>query len=74
MTSPRLKAIEPLLSELSQDEIQELAVELARLTPKVKYAPKPIDWSRFDGVLSKNGPDPLEYQKAIRAEWDERGF
>lgn len=73
MTSPRLKAIEPLLSELSQDEIQELAAELKVRAARRQYEPKPIDWERFDGII-QNGPDPLEYQRAIRSEWDERGF
>jgi hypothetical protein len=73
MTSPRLKAIEPLLSELSQEEIEELASELRERSAQSKYKPKPIDWDHFDGII-KNGPDPLEYQRAIRAEWDERGF
>lgn len=71
MESPRLKALEPLLDELSQEEVFELAAELAQRAPQVMYTPKPIDWERFRGVL-KSGPDPLEYQRAIRAGWDER--
>ena len=73
MTSPRLKAIEPLISELSREEIHELTAVLNARAGQPTYEPKPIDWDRFDGII-KNGPDPLEYQKAIRAEWDERGF
>ena len=30
-----------------------------------------VDWNRYRGIL-KHGPDPLEYQRAIRAEWDGR--
>lgn len=74
MTSPRLQAIEPLIAELSPEEMRELASELTQRASQPEDPPKKIDWERFRGVLSKDGPDPVEYQRAIRAEWDERGF
>lgn len=69
MESPRLKAIEPHLPELSQAEMLELAAELIQRARQTAPEKKAIDWDRFDGVL-KHGPDALEYQRAIRAEWD----
>ena len=71
MTTPRLRAIEPQIADLSPEELRELVNELiqrADAPPKEPKEPKKIDWDRFRGIL-KHGPDGLEYQRAIRAEW-----
>lgn len=67
MTTPRLQAIEPQLAELSPEEMRELAAELNHRAGPPEYLAKPVDWERFRGVI-KNGPDPLEYQREVRAE------
>ena len=68
MTSPRLQALEPFLDQLSPEEVRELAETLKQRTEPSEDKPK-IDWDRFRGIL-KHGPDGLEYQRSIRAEWD----
>ena len=69
MTTPRLQAIEPQLAELSDEEMRELAAELIQRATQAKDKPKTVDWERFRGIL-KHGPDAVEYQRTIRAEWD----
>ena len=69
MTSPKLKAIEPLLAELTPGEMRELADELIQRADPPEDKPKTIDWELYRGIL-KHGPDGVEYQRAVRAEWD----
>lgn len=69
MESPRLKALEPQLAELAPEEVRTLADELALRALLDVAKTKTVDWERFRGVL-KDGPDGLEYQRAVRAEWD----
>lgn len=69
MTAPRLQALQPLLDQLSPEEVSELAESLKKRTELPEDKPKKIDWERFDGIL-KHGPEGVEYQRAIRAEWD----
>ena len=69
MTTPRLRAIEPLLDELSPEEMQELAAELTQRAGQFGDRTKPIDCENYRGLL-KHGPDAVEYQRAIRTVWD----
>ena len=68
MESPNLREIEKQLPGLTQAEILDLAARLIALAQE-KQSRKETDLSKYRGIL-KNGPDPLEYQKQIRAEWD----
>ena len=68
MESSNLRAIEEQLLKLSQAEILDLAARLIALAQE-KASRGVTDLSAYRGIL-KHGPDPLEYQKQIRAEWD----
>jgi hypothetical protein len=67
--SSRLKALESQIAELSPEEVKALADELALRTLLDVATTKTVDWERFNGIL-KTGSDGLEYQRAVRAEWD----
>ena len=69
MTTPRLRTLEPLLDELSPEEMRELVAELTQRAGQFGDTAKPIDWEKYRGLL-KHGPDAVEYQRAIRTEWD----
>lgn len=68
----RLQEIEAGLPELTQEEMLLLAGHLIERARQMAHpTEKPsgtVDWARFAGVLA-SGSDPLEYQKAARAEW-----
>ena len=68
MESSNLRAIEEQLLKLSQAEILDLAARLIALAQE-KASRGETDLSAYRGIL-KHGPDPLEHQKQIRAEWD----
>ena len=65
------------LAELTKSEMLQIAAELIERARRADEeddggeGPGVVDWSQFRGLL-KHGPDPLEYQRAIRAEWDGR--
>ena len=69
MESSRLKALESQIAELSPEEVKALADDLALRTLLDAARTKTVDWERFNAVL-KTGTDALEYQRAVRAEWD----
>lgn len=70
MESPNLRAIEQHLPLLTQPEILDLAARLIALAQaNANSEIKETDLSRYRGIL-KHGPDPLEYQRQARAEWD----
>ncbi len=68
MKSQSMQEIAKQLPSLTQAEILDLAARLIALA-RVKEGQKETDLSKYLGIL-KNGPDPLEYQKDIRGEWD----
>lgn len=70
MESPRLRAIEQHLDQLTQPEILYLVARLIALARAKTATPeKEADLGKYRGIL-KSGLDPLEYQQRARAEWD----
>ncbi|MFI5385114.1 MAG: hypothetical protein ACHQ50_03245 [Fimbriimonadales bacterium] len=70
MESPILKQIEQQAELLSQAEVLDLVSRLVDIA-KEKAPARQTDLSKYSGIL-KHGPDPLEFQRQIRAEWDDR--
>lgn len=68
MESSQLREIQRCLPALSRDELLELAANAMVLANRSEVREK-INWSEFDGILN-HGPDPLEFQREIRKEWD----
>jgi len=69
MESPILRQIEKQAELLTQGDVLDLVARLAEIA-KAKALPKaPIDWSRYEGILDPR-LDPLEYQHAVRDEWE----
>jgi len=69
MESPIMRTIEQQLPNLSQAEILSLAARLIALAQERVKRSAESDLSKYNGIL-KHGPDPLEFQRQIRAEWD----
>ncbi|MGV3614760.1 MAG: hypothetical protein ACO1SV_05420 [Fimbriimonas sp.] len=69
MESPHLKAIESHIPALTQAEMLELAAELIERARRMATPPRRLDWEEFRGVL-RHGPDPLDFQREARKEWD----
>jgi hypothetical protein len=67
--STNLRAIRPHLPHLTETEMLDLATELIQRAKAIHSPKPPVDWERFKGVIS-DGPDPLEYQRQIREEWE----
>lgn len=64
------------LAKLTAEEMREVASELVERARQSEEGEVPrlsgkVDWNHYRGIL-KHGPDPLEYQRAIQAEWDGR--
>jgi hypothetical protein len=69
MESPRLKALESQIAELSPEEVKSLAEQLALRSLLADATAKTVEWERFSGVISTT-IDGVEYQNAVRAEWN----
>ncbi|RYG48800.1 hypothetical protein EON79_03420 [bacterium] len=69
MDPAALYEIETRLLDLTAKEKMELGQKLIEQARSESEPSERVDWSEFRGLL-KDGPDPLEYQRAIRAEWD----
>jgi len=72
MDSPTLVDIERqvlLLPAAQQLELAAHLIKLAQLRMSQTLSSREIRWDEYRGIL-QHGPDPLEYQKESRAEWD----
>jgi|GEM_PF-3909607 len=73
MQSPMLAAIENQVVQLTREEQLALATWMntlvSKLQPPAKGPKQRIQWELIDGIMP-DGPDPLEFQHALRAEWD----
>lgn len=67
----RLEKIGELLPGLSRAETLELAAEVVARAEGEPASSAQVEWDRYQGTLrGGGGPEPLEYQRAARAEWD----
>ncbi len=64
-----MRTIEQQLPKLSEAEILSLAARLIAVVRARASGHNETDLSHYSGILSA-GPDPLEFQKQIRSEWD----
>jgi len=64
-----MRTIEQQLPNLSQAEILSLAARLIAIAQERVKRPAESDLSKYSGILN-HGPDPVDFQKLIRAEWD----
>jgi hypothetical protein len=72
MHSANLAKIEKRVARLTREEQIALAAWVARLIEgRDAEATKKRDiyWEKISGILS-SGPDPFEYQRQVRSEWD----
>ena len=72
MQSSALARIEKQVALLTRDEQIELAAWVAELVAG-KQTPSAskheVEWEKIEGIV-KDGPEPLEFQRRARAEWD----
>jgi hypothetical protein len=71
MDSPALASIENQVARLSRDEQIALAAWVNELVKqdKTNSSKREVEWVKIRGLLTE-GPDPLEYQRTIRSDWD----
>ena len=69
MTVATLEEIEAILPTLTGSQLLRLAQKVLAQARTVVEPPQTIDWEAYRGVL-RHGPDPLEYQNAVRGERD----
>ena len=72
MDASTLASIESQVAQLSLDEQIALAAWVNRLIDGVKNndaSKKEVLWESIRGIL-QDGPDPLEFQRHSRSEWD----